>query len=140
MRQFTHEELEALKPYERHFKTSIELDYHRNLESRHLDKIKAVYDAASGTSYKLTSSCGHCVLTFLKTVGRKYFADLEAYNKKAEKLVEVLDEVFGDVPDDDVEVPIPDEEPQVPKEPEPKPKKTAEKPASKKTNKKATKN
>lgn len=136
MRQFTHEELEALKPYERHFKTAIELDYHRNLESRYLDRIKAVYEAASGAPYKFTSSCGHCVLTFLKTVGKKYFADLEAYNKKAEKLVEVLDEVFGDVPDEDVEVPTPDVEPQVPNEPEPKATKKA---APKKSTKKAAK-
>ena len=135
MRQFTSEELEALKPYERHFRTSIELDYHRNLESKYLTKIKTIYEAASGSEYKFTSSCGHCVLTFLKTVGKKYFADLEAYQTNAAKLVTVLDEVFGEVPDESEEL-TPDAEPVVPTELEPKP---AKKATAKKSTKKATK-
>ena len=136
MRPFTHEELEILKPFEKHFKTSIDLNYHRNLEFKYLDKIKAVYEAASGSAYGLSASCGHCVLAFLKAVGKKYFTDLDAYNKKAEKLVETLDEVFGEVPDGDAVELKPDAEPQAPKEPEPKPKKPA---ATKKSTKKATK-
>lgn len=125
MRQFTHEEIETLSQFEKHFKTATEYDYHRNLEPRLLLIIKRVYDEASGTEYRLSSSCGHCVLAFLKTVGKKYFADKQAYEEKAAQLVEALDEVFGEVPD---------EEP-VSNEPEPKATKKA---APKKTTKKAT--
>ncbi len=124
MRQFNHEELEALKTWEKHFETAVKFDYHRNLEPRYLMQIKTIYDLATGGDYKFTSTCGHCVLKFLKTVGKKYFEDLEAYKAKAEKMVEVLDEVFGDVPDDEVQ-----------QEPEPKP---AKKAPAKKSTKKAT--
>lgn len=116
MRQFTKEELDFLKNYENNFKTAINSGYSRNVEPRYANQIKAIYDAATGGDYGLNASCSHCMLTFLKAVGHKYFEDLDAYNAKAAQLVEALDEVFGDVPDE--------EEPQ-------KPKKRGRKPSTK---------
>lgn len=111
MRQFTGEELKALEEYEGRFRTATQLDYVRNLEPRYLNQIKAIYDAAAGAASSLNATCAHCVLTFMKKVGLKYFADKKAYEEKAAQLVNALDEVFGEVPDDDSTVITPDEEP-----------------------------
>lgn len=118
MRPFNKIELEYLSQYENRMKTAKELNYVRNLEPRYLEGIKKVFDEATGTVHHVNTTCSHCVLAFMKEVEKKYSEDKAAYAEKAEKLVEVLDEVFGDVPD---------EEPA-------KPKKT-NKPKAKKTNK-----
>lgn len=136
MRQFTNEELKALEQYESRFKTSMELNYVRNLEPRYLNAIKAIYDSAVGVAYPLNSTCSHCVLTFMKAVGTKYFNDLKTINleqtvkatedlsRKAERaaeLVKALDEVMAEVPDE---------------KPITKPKKTTKKNGKKGSNKK----
>ena len=118
MRPFNKEELDFLSKYEDRYRTASELNYVRNLEPRYLNQIKKIYDDATGEVYSLNTTCSHCVLTFIKKVGLKYNEDKAAYVEKAEKLVEVLDEVFGDVPDI-----------------EPKPVKKTNKPKVKKTNK-----
>ena len=125
MKAFTKEQLDGLKQYEDIFFRAVHQDYYRSMNSKTLDAMKEVYDSTADKPYDGNWFCNHCVLAFLKVIGRKYYDDLDAYGKQAVKLVEVLDEVFGEVPDDTV-----------PKEPEPKPKK---KPATKKTAKKATK-
>lgn len=127
MKQFNKEQLDALKQYEDNFNRAVNLNYYRNMTGKALDAIAAVYDTVVDKSYSKNWSCSHCVLSFLKSVGKKYFEDLEAYKNNAAKLVEALDQVFGDVPD---------EEPQVQKEPEPKP---VKKSAPRKTTKRATK-
>lgn len=118
MRAFNKEELEILSAYEDRFRTATELNYVRNLEPRYLNQIKKVYDDATEENTSLNTTCSHCVLTFIKKVGLKYNEDKKAYAEKTAKLVEVLDEVFGDVPDE-----------------EPKPVKKTNKPKTKKTNK-----
>ena len=127
MKTFTKEQLDTLKQYEDNFQRAVELNYYRNMTSKTLDAIADIYDAAVDKPYGRNWSCSHCILAFLQTLGKKYFADLETYKNNAAKLVEALDEVFGEVPD---------EEPQVQKEPEPKPVKKA---TTKKSTKKATK-
>ena len=126
MRQFTGEELKALEQYEGRFKSATELDYVRNLEPRYLNEIKETYDAAAGAKSSLNTTCAHCVLTFMKKVGQKYFEDKKAYQEKSAQLVKALDDVFGEVPDDDSTVIAPD------KEPEEKPKKAKAKKTTKK--------
>lgn len=118
MRPFNKEELEILSKYEDRFRTAKELNYVRNLEPRYIAIIKQIYDDATGTVSSVNATCSHCVLTWVKKVGLKYEEDKKAYQEKAEKLVEVLDEVFGEVPDE-----------------EPKPAKKTNKPKAKKTNK-----
>ena len=62
--------------------------------------------------------CNHCILTFLQTVGRKYFEDIEKIALKEAEMIEAVDQLMNDVPEK-VEKP--------------------KKPAVKKTNKKQTK-
>lgn len=100
MTRFTKEQLEALKEYESLFVSAVHANYYRSTNTRKLNIIKSVYDEASGEPYKDNWSCSHCILKFLQEVGKKYFEDLEEYNKKAEAFVEVLDEVMADVPED----------------------------------------
>ena len=128
MKQFNKEQLDALKQYEDNFNRAVNLNYYRNMTGKALDAIAAVYDTVADKSYAKNWSCSHCILAFLQSVGKKYFNDLEAYKNKAAKLVETLDQVFGEVPD---------EEPQVQNQPEPKPvkKATAKKPTRKATKK-----
>ena len=128
MKQFNKEQLDALKQYEDNFNRAVNLNYYRNMTGKALDAIAAVYDTVADKSYAKNWSCSHCILAFLQSVGNKYFKDLEAYKNKAAKLVETLDQVFGEVPD---------EEPQVQSQPEPKPvkKATAKKPTRKATKK-----
>ena len=127
MKQFNKEQLDALKQYEDNFNRAVNLNYYRNMTGKALDAIAAVYDTVADKSYAKNWSCSHCILAFLQSVGKKYFNDLEAYKNKAAKLVEALDQVFCEVPD---------EEPQVQSQPEPKPVKKA---TAKKPTKKATK-
>lgn len=128
MKAFTKVQLDGLKEYESIFFKAVHQRYYRSMSTKILDAIKSVYDTVADKPYDANWSCSHCVLAFLQVVGKKYYEDLDAYNKQAEKLVQALDQVMADVPDDTV-----------PKELEPRPKKTTRKPATKKTNKKATK-
>ncbi len=156
MKTFNQEQLEVLSEYEDRFRTAVSMDYYRNLTSRTLDKINEVYAEVNGTKHNSNWSCGHCVLSFLKTVGSLYFKSVEALDeaeaapiseekqKEAEAFLEVLDEIFEEVDDEAATVPDeapveeekPEEPAQVVKEPEPKPEKDA---PVKKTNNKATK-
>lgn len=120
MKQFTKEQLEVLSQWEDRLYTASQSKFYRNISSKSLDTIKAVYEEASESSVSANWSCNHCILAFLATVGKKYFEDKKALEEKAAQLVKALDEVFDEVPS----------------EPEPKP---TRKPASTKTNKRATK-
>ena len=102
------------------FFKAVHQNYYRSMNSRTLDLMKAEYDKVADKPYGANWSCSHCVLAFLQTVGKKYYADKKAYEEKAAKLVEAIDAVMAEVP----------------AEPEPKP---AKKAPAKKSNKKATK-
>lgn len=114
-RSFTKEELDVLAEYESRFKTSIELGYTRNLEPRYIKTIQDIYSAAMGEPIGVNATCSHCVLTFMKKVGKKYFEDKEAYLKKAAELVGALDEIFAEVGEEPEPAPAQDPEPVKPK-------------------------
>lgn len=118
---FTKEQREILKQYEDRLNTAYNLNYVRGLTYKASDAILGVWREVKGKDENVNFSCSHCVLSFMKKVGKMYFEDL-AEIAKANEMVKVLDEVMAEVPD--------------PKEPEPKPKKPA---ATKKSTKKATK-
>ena len=120
MKSFTKEQLDALKEYEGMFFKAVHQNYYRSMNSKTLDLMKAEYDKVADKPYGANWSCSHCVLAFLQVIGKKYYKDLEAYNKKAAKLVEAIDAVMAEVPT------------------EPEPKVTKNAPA-KKSSKKATK-
>lgn len=125
MKPFNKEQLDILAKWEESFFTATVGKYYRNIATKSLETMKSVYDEVADKPYPANWSCNHCVLAFLQTVGKKYYADRDAFNAKAAELVKAMDEVMAEVPDEKVS-----------KETEPKPKK---KPATKKTNKKATK-
>lgn len=125
MKAFTKEQLDFLKQFEDNLHRATYLKYYRGMGSKKLDEMKAVYDEATEGKYNANWSCSHCVLSFLQAVGKKYFADKQAYEEKAAQLVEAIDAVMAEVHDEPVS-----------KEPEPKPTKKA---TPKKTTKKATK-
>lgn len=125
MKQFNKEQIEKLSVFENSFHTSLTANYYRELGSRRLGVIKSVYDEVVDEPYTFNDSCGHCILGFLKVVGKKYYEDKKALEEAAAKVVKALDEVFEDVKDT------------VSKEPEPKAKKTTAKAPAKTTNKKA---
>lgn len=120
MKPFNKAQLDALAKWEESFFTATVGKYYRNIATKSLETIKAIYDEVADKPYTANWSCNHCVLVFLQTVGKKYFEDRDAFNAKAAELVKAIDAVMDEVSD----------------KPEPKPDK---KPATKKTNKKATK-
>lgn len=87
--------METLSAFEDRFRSSIYFDYYRNLSAGNLDKIASVYDEATGKRSNRNWSCGTCIMNYLREVGKIYFKDKEEYEKKAEQMVEVLDDVFG---------------------------------------------
>ena len=103
MRPFTKEELDKLAVYENSFSTAVNSSYARNIPPSAQETIRKTYEDALGKPYNPNGNCSHCIYTMLKLVGTKYFKDKEEYLKNAERLVEVLDQVFGDVPDIDEE-------------------------------------
>ena len=121
---FTQEQIESLNQYEDIFFKAVNQNYYRSMSTKTLDAMVEVYNQTQDTPYKGNWACSHCVLSFLKLIGSKYYADKKAVEEQAAKLVKVLDEVFGEVPDEEVQ-----------KEPEPKPVKKA---PARKSNKKAT--
>ena len=125
MKEFTQEQLAELKQYEDVFFKAVYQNYYRSLSTKTLDALKTVYDETQDKPYGAKWGCSHCVLRFLQTIGAKYYEDKKAFEEKAAKFVSVLDEVFGEVPDEGVD-----------KELEPK---STKKAPAKKTNKKATK-
>lgn len=125
MKSFNQTQIDELKQYEIVFFRAVHQDYYRSMSRKVLDALKAMYDETQDSPYSANWSCSHCVLTFLKTIGKKYYDDKKALEEKAAELVKAIDEVFQDVPDIEVQI-----------EPEPKPVKKA---PAKKTNKKVTK-
>lgn len=105
MRPFTKEELDTLSQFETGFSTAVNSSYARNIPPSAQETIRKTYEDALGKPYNPNGNCSHCIYTMLKLVGTKYFKDKEEYLKNAERLVEVLDEVFGDVPDIEDEIP-----------------------------------
>ena len=96
--RFNKEQLDILSEYEDRFTTAVRMDYYRNLGSKALNAINDVWEQAEGKKLPGNWSCGHCILTFLKTVGAKYFKDKEEYEKDAVELLEILDEDVFQVP------------------------------------------
>lgn len=101
MRDFTKEEIEALSVLEPHFKTAVELHYTRNVPKPTVEMAHKIYEDALGKPFNTGGSCSYCLYNLIRTIGAKYFQDKEKLEAKAAKMVEVLDEVFGEVPDEE---------------------------------------
>lgn len=76
----TKEQMDILSQFEDRFRTAVYSDYARNLSTRKLDEIRNIWDEAFPDQPLNTNwSCSHCVLDFLRRVGKIYF--LEKNNK-----------------------------------------------------------
>ena len=82
--------MEALKGYERSFKTALESGYARHFGSNQYNALNAIYERITGKKYSVNYGCSYCALQFIKALGKMYFDELkrqeEAFN----------DAVYGD--------------------------------------------
>lgn len=99
-RRFTKEELVILADFEDRFHSAMNYGYARNCTNTKLKAIQGTYNLTTDKPLNSNFSCSHCVLELLRVVGKKYYEDKAFYEAEAAKLVEVLDEVFEDVPDE----------------------------------------
>lgn len=97
---YNKEQMEFLKTHEQQLYRATYQDYYRSTNSKLLDQMKEIYDSVADKPYPANWSCGHCVLDFLRHVGLIYFKTKKELEEKAAKVVEALDEVFNDVPDE----------------------------------------
>ena len=106
MRRFTKDELDTLSFYEDRFNTAINSAYYRNVNSGALVTIANIYREATDETISTNFGCSTCILNFLRKVGEKYFKDKKAFEEAAKNFVEVLDEIFEDVKEDEVPVTV----------------------------------
>lgn len=74
MRQFTEKEMKELSQWERLFHTAVNASWASNPGRVALERIAAIYTAATGQRISRNFSCGTCVLRLLVDTGRLYFA------------------------------------------------------------------
>lgn len=82
---FSKDQLTILKKYEDRFSTAINSSFARNLGSIALNEIEEIYTSAYG-QHKYNKGCSVCVLSFIKKVAERYFADTETYIKQSKEL------------------------------------------------------
>lgn len=82
---FTKEQLQQLKQYESHFNTSLYQETLRSATRLETERIKTIYESATGSIVTQSMSCGSCKLRFYKTVAKLYYADLEELDKPADE-------------------------------------------------------
>lgn len=74
---FTKEQIEMLKDNEHYFYTAVYENYKRASSAKDNDKIADLYEEVTGGKLNRNWSCGHCVLTAYKVVGKLYFESKE---------------------------------------------------------------
>lgn len=67
------EDMRVLDGYEHTFKTAIENGYCRNFGSSQYRELNNVYEHLTGNRYRADMGCPHCVLRFIKELGRLYY-------------------------------------------------------------------
>lgn len=85
MRQFNDDELRELSQWEPLFRTAVNADWASNPGRVALERIAAIYTAATGQPTTQNFSCGTCVLRLLQDTGRLYFAAQAAAKEKERK-------------------------------------------------------
>lgn len=74
-------DLEQLSKYENWFYTSIRCDYIRALWKSDFDILIPIYEKWTNTKPRINTSCGKCVLDFIKRLGKLYYKNKEEYMK-----------------------------------------------------------
>lgn len=85
MRQFNDEELRELSAWEPLFRTAVNASWASNPGRVALERIAAIYTAATGQPTTQNFSCGTCVLRLLQDTGRLYFAAQAAAKERKAK-------------------------------------------------------
>lgn len=78
-------DLEQLSRYENWFYTSIKCDYIRALWKSDFDILIPIYEKWTNTKPRINTSCGKCVLDFIKRLGKLYYKNKEDYEVRQTK-------------------------------------------------------
>lgn len=74
---------EFLKGFQPNFNSAIYADYSRNIPTDKLTKLEDIVKEEKLNIQPISNkSCAHCILRFLKDLGKVYFKALEEQNKK----------------------------------------------------------
>lgn len=72
---FNKEQLQQLYPAEVHFTNAVKSNILRNCQRSMVEKVRVVYESATGEKVRQNWSCSACTLKFMKKVGQIYFRD-----------------------------------------------------------------
>jgi len=87
---YNEEQMEFLKEHEKQLFNATYQNFYRSTHSTLLDKMKAIYDSVAESPYPANWSCGHCVLDFLRHVGKIYFDTKKAGQLTAQQMTDLL--------------------------------------------------
>lgn len=100
MQTFTKEQQNILKEFESNFYTAIQAGYIRNVTGSKMDLIE------STTGERCSNrTCSHCMLTFFRQIGEKYFKTKDKFQKETEPKdapktsMEVIDKIIESNPE-----------------------------------------
>ena len=75
---FDNDTFAYLSQFEDNFRTAINSSWARHPGFNTLPRLAEIYNAATGENRHPNAGCQHCVLAFLKDLGKLYFAEKEA--------------------------------------------------------------
>lgn len=93
---FKKEHIDKLKHLEYYFTTATKYSYKRATTRQENELVRDVYKEAYGVSLTNNLSCPSCVLKMFRTVGFEYFKSVEALEKAAKAVLQVLEEADTD--------------------------------------------
>lgn len=88
------EDFEYLQQFEDRFLTATKSNYARSIQSKDVEKIKAIYSDIIGQPYRMNSSCSACVLKLLQKVSPYYF-EFKNEKERREKESRKTDQTEG---------------------------------------------
>lgn len=72
---FTDEQFSYLEKFEKEFTTATQADYVSNPGAVNLQAMENIWNKATGAKEHVNTGCYHCVLRFMKQLGKQYFVD-----------------------------------------------------------------
>ena len=81
--KFTDEEFEFLSQHEDRFKTAVFADWARKPTPLTMSTMNQIWNRVIGREEIVRDNCSHCILRFLKEVGKAYYADKAERQRRA---------------------------------------------------------